>query len=266
MIFMTPKHPLPILIFLVCILLFAGQAYAQTLTIAIGNYPPYSGEKLKGQGLIPQVIRAAFAQHNIRVDFQFMPWARSFMEAKKGLYDASAYWYCTESRQEYFSCSTALYEESAVFFFNKSNPIPVWNTLEELENYRIGATRGYSYTDEFWRLAKSGELDVNIMTRDEQNFSMLLKGRIDLFPIGLLPGMYLLEQNYRNEKGALNYLPKPLLTGTLHLLFLKNQPTSMRLQSIFNDGLAKIKQSGEYQAILAKFHEDKHTKQPNNAP
>ncbi|MCF2859752.1 transporter substrate-binding domain-containing protein [Pseudoalteromonas sp. SMS1] len=263
---MTTKQPHLALILLLFIILIVRPAFAQTLTIAIGDYPPYSGEKLKGQGLIPQVIRAAFAQHNIRVDFQFMPWARSFMEAKKGQYDASAYWYCTESRQAHFSCSMPLYEESAVFFFNKSNPVPSWNTLAELENYRIGATRGYSYTDEFWRLANSGDLNVNIMTRDEQNFSMLLKGRIDLFPIGLLPGQYLLEKNYHNEKNALNYLPKPLLTGTLHLLFLKNQPTSMRLLSIFDDGLAKIKRSGEYHAILAQYHNDPTLQPPSNAP
>ncbi|KZN37389.1 hypothetical protein N480_14875 [Pseudoalteromonas luteoviolacea S2607] len=247
-------------------LLFVSHVSAQTLTIAIGEYPPYSGEKLKHQGLVPQVIRAAFAKHNIRVQFHFMPWARSFMEAKKGYYDAAAFWYCTDARQEYFACSTALYEESAVFFIKKNNPVPLWNNLEELEKYRIGATRGYSYTNEFWQMANSGDLDVNIMTRDEQNFSMLLKGRIDLFPIGLLPGMYMLEHSYPEEKSALTFLPKPLLTGTLHLLFLKNNPTTMRLLSIFNDGLDKIKQTGEYQAILAQYNETPINEPQANAP
>ncbi|MCG7551238.1 transporter substrate-binding domain-containing protein [Pseudoalteromonas sp. Of7M-16] len=231
---------------------FAGchTSYAQTLTITIGEYPPYSGVQLVEQGLVPQIIRKAFAQQGIKVKFVFMPWARSFKESEKVRYDASAYWFCTTERQRDYLCSTALYEETAVFFYNKNNPIPPWQRLEELDKYRIGATRGYSYTQEFWQLASTGLLNISIMTRDEQNLSMLIKGRIDLFPMGLLPANYLLEQEYPNDKHVLSYHSTPLMTGTLHLLFPRTKPTSEKLLKIFNDGMQKIIHSGEYQTIL----------------
>ncbi|KID55316.1 hypothetical protein JF50_20840 [Pseudoalteromonas luteoviolacea] len=225
---------------------------AQTLTITIGEYPPYSGKSLIEQGLVPQIIRKAFAEKDIQVKFVFMPWARSFKESEKINYDASAFWFCTTKRQQDYFCSTALYEETAVFFYNKSNPVPPWRTLQELDKYRIGATRGYSYTQEFWQLAKTGSLDINVMTRDEQNLSMLIKGRIDLFPMGLLPARYLLDQKYPQEKHQLSYHTTPLMTGTLHLLFPKSKEDSVALLKVFNDGMQKIMHSGEYQAILSK--------------
>ncbi|KZN56260.1 hypothetical protein N476_06440 [Pseudoalteromonas luteoviolacea H33] len=233
-------------------LVLSHSLHARTLTITIGEYPPYSGKSLAHQGLVPQILRKAFAKQNIQVKFVFMPWARSFKESEKINYDASAFWFCTDKRQQDYFCSTALYEETAVFFYNKNNPVPPWRSLPELDKYRIGATRGYSYTQEFWQLANTGFLDINVMTRDEQNLSMLLKGRIDLFPMGLLPATYLLEQNYPDKKHLLSYHTTPLMTGTLHLLFPKDKDGSIELLKTFNEGMQKIKASGEYQAILTQ--------------
>ena len=238
---------------LILSLLFSCLSHAKQLTIAIGEYPPYASEASEQLGAVPKIIQAAFAAQNYSIKFEFMPWARSYDFAKKGKYDAAAFWFCVPERAKDFMCSDPLYYESTYFFFNKKKPLKHWRSLIDLQAFEIGATKGYSYTDEFWALANNGTLRVNTVITDIQNFKMLLKGRIELFPMAMLPAQYLLNEKLNKaEKEQIGFHHTPLLVRSSHLLFPKEAEGSKHLMKVFNQGLEKIKQSGEYESILSK--------------
>ncbi|ALO44066.1 substrate-binding periplasmic protein [Pseudoalteromonas phenolica] len=231
--------------------MLCGSGHTKQLTIAIGDYPPFASKALPKQGIVPRVIRAAFASEGYTVKFEFMPWGRSFASALKGKYDAAAFWFCVPERKKNFHCSEPLYYEATYFYFRKSKPLTDWGNLSELSEFNIGATKGYSYTEEFWEFAKRGVLNVNTVTSDVQNFKKLLKGRIDLFPIATIPAKHILKEHFAAEEvEQVAFHAKPLMVESSHLLFLKQSKKSEVLLKAFNRGLSAIKESGEYQTIL----------------
>ena len=235
---------------LLCLLL-STFAQSKQLKISIGEYPPFASQEAQQQGIVPQVIRAAFETQGHTVQFEFMPWGRSFASSLKGNYDAAAFWFCAPERQKDFYCSDPLHYEAIHFYFHKRKPLHDWQSLLELSNFNIGATTGYSYSEEFWQLAQRGVLNVDTVTTDLQNFKKLLKDRIDLFPMATIPAKHLLKEHFSaQEIEQIDFHPKPLMIESSHLLFLKQSKESKQLLETFNLGLTAIRESGKYQTIL----------------
>ncbi len=135
----------------------------------------------------------------------------------------------------------------------KTNPMKDWKTLEDLRYYKIGATRGYTYTKAFWDLANTKRLRVDVSDSDIQNFKKLFNGRIGLFPSGLVNGYDLLLKDFGVSKShLLTYHLNPLTRTRGHLAFTRSRQDSGNLLPIFNDGLAELKKEGLYD----QFRED----------
>jgi polar amino acid transport system substrate-binding protein len=139
-----------------------------------------------------------------------------------------------------------------LFFFHlKSNPIKDWQTLDDLKNYKFGATRGYTYTKEFWTAVESKRLQVDVTDSDKQNFKKLFAGRIDIFPSGLVNGYNFLQKEFHVGKSHLiTYHSKPLSKTTGHLAFTRSRKNSEELRQIFNQGLAELKEEGLYDEFV----------------
>jgi len=235
--------------------LIAGNAFAEeTITIVSGEYAPWTGEKLKHSGFVNHVISEAFKNEGIIATYKFYPWKRGYMETKQGNFRATSYYWKSPKHEKDFYCSDTVNVEKLVFFHKKSFQMKDWDTLDDLKDYRIGACRGYTYTKEFWEAVESKRLTVDVADNDEQNFKMMLKDRINLFPCGLVSGLSILRNLLAPELYQLiTYHPKPLSETTGHLLFpRKNGADSERLLLIFNKGLAQLKADGRY----GRFTED----------
>ncbi|WP_051311619.1 substrate-binding periplasmic protein [Zooshikella ganghwensis] len=216
-----------------------------TVKIATGEYVPWISEKMQHYGFVSHIISEAFARAGKKGDyavvFEFLPWKRAFDLTKKGEYPATSAWFYTEERAKHFLYSDSVMTEKAVFFFLKENPLKSWNTLTDLSDRTIGATSGYSYTDEFWSLGKAGKIKIQTASSDEKNIKKLLAKRIDLFPIGLVTGKRLLMTKFDKSAHLITYLEgKPLIEAKGHLLFSKKYPASEKLLSDFNQGLSKL--------------------------
>ncbi|AZZ92292.1 transporter substrate-binding domain-containing protein [Hahella sp. KA22] len=237
------------------ILLFVFALHAQareTISIATGEYIPWTSQKGPHGGFISHVITEAFKRQGIDVTFEYYLWARSYEQAKQGLHNAASYWICSEEREEDFYCSEPLAEEDIVFFHLKSTPLENWSALDDLRSYSIGATIGYTYTKEFWAAAESGMLRVSTVPEDEQNFNMLALNRIDLCLMGPVAGLTLLRQKFPKAiRESITYNPKPLATTRLSLLFSKVHRDSVRLMLMFNEGLKQIRAEGIYDRYMA---------------
>jgi len=225
----------------------------ETITIATLEYAPWTGNDLKSNGFVNHVIAEAFQRKGYTVKYTYLPWARGVTETKRGEYSALSYVYWSKDREKEFYLSDPISEEKIVFFHLKSNPIKDWKTLEDLNNYKFGAARGYTYTKEFWDAAKSKRLMVDVGNSELQNFKKLLAGRIDIFPSGLVNGNSLLQKEFNpNIPPLISFHPKPLFKPTGHLAFPRSRTNSENLQRIFNQGLAELKKEGLY----GKFMDD----------
>lgn len=169
------------------------------------------------------------------------------MLAKKGKYHASSYWIKSEKHEKDFYQSDPMVNLSTVFFFLKGTAIKDWNDLSDLKPYRIGATLEYTYTPEFWKFAKSGELQIDVANSDLSNLKKLIRKRIDLFPMELVAGYELLRSEFQPSMiHMIDVLPKPLETNSGVLLFSRQHPDSEKWITIFNRGLKKIRDNGLY--------------------
>ncbi len=231
----------------------------EEILIATLEYAPFTGKNLKFNGFVNHVIAEAFKRKGHGVEFAYLPWKRAVTETKSGHYSALSYVYLSKDREKEFYLSDPISDEKIVFFHLKSNPIQDWQTLADLENYTIGATRGYTYTHEFWQAVESKQLKVEITDSDKQNFKKLFAGRIDLFPSALANGYSFLRKEFPLSKFRLiTYHPKPLSETTGHLAFSRNRKNSKNLQQLFNQGLAELKQEGLYDKLVRNLLDGKY--------
>lgn len=221
------------------------------IQVATGEYPPWISAHQNDYGFIAKVIRQSFELQGYSVEFTFYPWKRAYNQTRSGFYDATAYWYPSDARKEHFFYSQPLSIESTHLFYHKSKPLTHWETLEDLKGLSIGATDGYTYTDEFWTLSRTGVLSVETTTKDTSNIAKLVHQRIDVFPIEKHLGFSILQKEFKPHLVHLiDFHPKPLMETTGHLLFPKSKGTSASLLMEFNKGLAKLRESGRYQEML----------------
>lgn len=76
-----------------------------------------------------------------------------------------------ESREQDFYLSDIIESDSFVFFHKKSLSPFHWESFKDLSALRIGATRGYTYSTDFWNIADSSNLNKLINLKNfEMNF------------------------------------------------------------------------------------------------
>lgn len=241
----------PLLVFLCFMIPAATAAGRETLTVATGEWAPWTGSDLEQNGFVCHVVKQVFARAGYDVSFTFYPWKRAYILVKNGSVHASAYWYQSRRRKQYCYYSDALTKERIVFFHLKTQPVGQWETLTDLKEYRIGASRGNTYTDEFWDLAEKGVLNVDVADNDLLNFKKLIRERIDIFPSSRIMGTKLVRENFSPEAASiLDYNRKPLTVTTGHLLFPKVRDDSAELLEIFNEKLEAFKKEGLYDRYM----------------
>lgn len=127
-----------------------------------------------------------------------------------------------------------------------------WETLDDLKAYKFGLTLGYTYSDEFVKMVNGGEIQGEWIPTDVQNFTKLLKSRIDIVPIAEAVGLYLLSRDFPPEQRArITYNTRPLVVQTAHLLFPKSRADSKKYLALYNKGIEILKADG----ILENYYD-----------
>jgi polar amino acid transport system substrate-binding protein len=153
-----------------------------------------------------------------------------------------------------FLLSDPVVKTSNVYFHLKSNKFD-WKTVEDLKGLRIGVTRGYDYGLEFMTALKLKKIETSVVTSDEQNFGMLLLGRIDIFPNNPIVGYSQIKNNFSPDQANLfTHHPKVFELSTLHLIISKKSKSSLLFLEKFNSGLKKLKDNGRHEQILKEIN------------
>jgi polar amino acid transport system substrate-binding protein len=237
-------------------LCLAGQVQAEMVTIATGEFPPWTTENARHGGFVNRVVAAAFARGGIKVKFTYMPWKRAEAETKLGHFDASAVWFASEASESDFILSAPISSHKEVFYHLKSKPFPNWKALSDLHGIKLGATLGYTYTGEFWALAQAGKINVEVAVRDVLNLKKVIVGRIDAVPLDELTGWLLLSNSELFLPGIKNLFataPRPLRVTPGYLRFPRQQARTPYLVGKFNAGLLELKSDGSYDRFFQEM-------------
>lgn len=218
----------------------------QTVRITSGEWAPYCSENLEHYGLASRVITEAFARVGVNVEWSFLPWDQAMEKAQTGEMDGTAAWFRSPEREKIFYISEPVVMSGYVFFHLKST-IFNWNTMDDLKKYKIGATEGFDYGIAFQEAEKQGIIQVERLAKDELNFDSLLNGKIDIFPNDIDVGMSQMYQRYPYYTYVkVTTHPKRLREDPLYLLLSKSNKENQKLLKLFNKGLKKLKESGDY--------------------
>jgi polar amino acid transport system substrate-binding protein len=225
----------------------------QTVRITSGEWAPYCSQNLDHYGLALRIITEAFAREGVKVEYSFFPWDQAMNKAQTREVDGSAAWFRSPEREKKFYISDPVLMSGYVFFYLKNKNFD-WKTMDDLKKYKIGATKGYDYGKSFQEAEKQGIIHVERLAKDEMNFDNLLNGKIDIFPEDMDVGMSMLYNRYPYYKCVeVNTHPKRLREDPLHLLLSKSNPKNQKLMKLFNNGLKKLKESGDYDRYVQEL-------------
>lgn len=228
-----------IVLTVVCTMSFAGR---ETLTLAFVDFPPYEWqEDGEARGILVDVVKEACKKADVPVELRFLPFKRAFKEVREGRLSGLFNFYKTEQRLAHFDYSIPIIENRLVLFVRKDKEID-FKTLDDLQGYKIGVMRGYSYGEAF---------DAADLIREEANdhesaFAKLLYGRIDAYACDMVVGVY--TSRKLGIEGELKVLCTPIETMKGHIGFTKGKYPEV-IQKL-NEQIEAMQQEGRIAEIV----------------
>lgn len=247
-----------ILLFMLMTVFMPFLAAAGPVKVTSGEYPPYTGENLPHGGFVNHVVTEAFNVMGYEVRIRYYPWARAFAFAREGTADAVAYVYKTERRGMEYWFSDPVTHERLVVFTKKETRVPNWVSFRDFKGLRIGATRDFSYTDEFWRLAGKGVLTLDVANSDSSNFAKLIEKRIDVFFADELVGFTILRERFAPAIGDMVKSSERAIAEHFGMIGFTKSTRGEKLRDVFNQGLRELKTTGEFQSMYGDLLEGKY--------
>lgn len=208
------------------------------------EYPPYYGSDLPGQGPLVQLVQAVFARSGRPLQVDIMPWPRALKAgAMQGYQGILGVWDSAERRRHFLFSSALAYNELRLFSLTPLGE----QSLHELaaSKPRLGLVRDYVYPPAVYQAG----FVVQQVGGDAELLQMLLKGRVDLILADTGGTFYLQQQLAPNAR--LYAGTTALSKNALYLVLNKQDPQAAGLLAEFEQGLARLKASGEADKWLA---------------
>jgi len=224
---------------------------ANVIRLANGTWPPYNAADLPHYGCDSWVIEEAFATQGIKVEYEFFPWARSYNLSATGVFDGTLAWDDTaDHREKHFISTEPTSTQEWVFFYRKDTPFQ-FQSMDDLVGKTVGITSGYVYSDAFVNLRRNGNTNFVESSSDENNFKMLLGGRIDVFPMERNVGNYILETLFtKKEQALISETSNSFSQFKSYLLLSKAVTENEAKIELFNEGFEKLMVNGRYDTIM----------------
>ncbi len=235
------------------LIMLTGPSWAETLRITNGEWPPFTSQNLPHGGPLSRIVSEAFKEVGITVEYGYFPWKRAYDYARRGAWDGSVGWARNSAHQKDFVMSEPVIHVDKVLFYRKAAPIG-WLRVEDLARWRLGATGGYSYGDEWDSAVRNGVLRVEAVTLDIQSLRKLLENRLDAVAMDLDVGLYLLRTALPpHQADQITYHPRHLSRTPISVALSRQSPASLALIERFNRGLAALRSSGKLDDYLTSY-------------
>ncbi|WP_165839963.1 substrate-binding periplasmic protein [Motiliproteus coralliicola] len=221
---------------------------AESITIGVTDYPPFSNTD--GDGLMSDIYRAAFAEVDIAVTIEVVPIPRGrllFLNHNIDALSAGNLFVRPDERDQLLSVPVIKALPSLFFYMPHFDAPEKIVEVKDLRGFQVGIIVNSPLLPDY---IEQGLNVVEIQT-PEQLLMMVKKQRIDFFESALLTGLHLIQQQLPEERLHFDYLRWGVLESAL--AFHHRHPRAARLHQQFQQGLQRIRQSGELLAILENY-------------
>jgi len=239
-------------VFFISIALLLGSytaiASENSLIIATADWKPYIGSDMQNNGYVADIAAEAMKRVGYDVVYKFHPWKRALLLAEKGKTDGVLGATYSKSRAEYLEFPQPISKIHIHFFHRREKKI-LYTTLKDLEPYRIGVIRGSMLETKF----RQSGLATDAAVHQEQNLKKLLIGRIDLIIAAAEQSMYILKNNFpQDRRNEISIVNPPYKKNDVYLAFSKKHPLHKKIAKDFSRGLSLIHNDGTYKKIIEK--------------
>jgi polar amino acid transport system substrate-binding protein len=252
------------------ILLLCRSAQADdrlSVTLTADEYPPLMGENLPEGGRLTRIVREAFKAGGVDVKILFLTNNRAIAGMMKDVYDGGYGWAHSKERDSKLLFSHTVIHTVRMVFFQRAGTTYHWDTLSDLRSYRIGATLGNYYSDDFMALETAPGSLVEFAGSDLANMKKLLYGRIDLFPMDEEVGRFLIQRELPAEAQARLTYQKQLISHIpMYVVMRRNLPNARELLDRFDRGYKQLAESGELARLVQEEEEAARKSDANQSP
>ncbi|MCG8615578.1 MAG: ABC transporter substrate-binding protein [Desulfobacterales bacterium] len=220
---------------------------AQTFSIMTEEYPPFNyTENGKLTGLSSEVMAELIKRVGHPDNIKVLPWARAYnlIQHKDGMILFSMT--RTEQREPLFKWVGPVAINKWVFFAKQGSGIQVGSLDDARTVKKIGAYKDDA-AEQF--LKKEGFTNIESVVDDLSNVKKLMAGRIDLWIVGELQGIFK-AKSVVGDAAAFDKV-FDIKETQLYIAFSKTTPDEVIAK--WQAELDKMKADGSYDAILKKY-------------
>lgn len=228
------------------------HARAETLHLVSGDaYAPFTGKELPGGGILTQVVQAALVEAGIFSSLAWRPWNRGYRMTLLGQYDATFPYVRTVERERDYLYSAPLYFANQ-HLFSRAEDLFEADDLRALRGKRICYPLGWQPPAAIQQLLDEGVLQRHAPAGLNECARLLLLKRDDFF----VANRHLGEAALRSTGEPLtrfHHSSSVFSSSTLHLIVPRRHPRGAAIIARFNQGLASLQASGEYQRLVEAY-------------
>ncbi len=250
-----------ILLMTICLLLFSFQRFSFGEEVEIkriyfaeeANWPPFTLKKhgLATEGLSLNLMQEIFSRLGIEVEVELLPQKRMIKYLKMGKKDGATVISKNAERLKFLDYTDTIFlKRGLIYFLAEKNPPVDWENYGDLKRLRIGIVAGHNYGDEFNQAIEKYNLNIQPVTRIEQNFDKLLLKRIDVFLcIDLSAKQFLRDPKYT---GLIIHAPKSYYSKGYHIGFSKKSKVKVLIPRV-NKVIQEMKEDGSLGKIISIY-------------
>ncbi len=216
---------------LLVLLVLSRTAFADTLILASGEFPPFTGESLPDGGVTSKIVSDAFREMGHQVETHFLPWRRGFVKTLEGDYFGTFAYSMNEQRKKDWHFSVPLYHLKEVFFVLKGSGVR-YRSDNDLIGKIICKPQGYNKF-RLAQLVEQGMLYVESPRKMKSCFSMLERQRVNMVMTNPETGWRFIRELFENQDDF-NVLEKPFIEITHHLIVPKSAVNGLSILKQFN--------------------------------
>lgn len=222
---------------------------AQGLPLVTGDYPPYSAQNLPEGGISTQIVLAAFKAANMtEPHILWESWKRGYERSKTGEIIATFPYAKDDEREKYFLFTDPLHIDQ-VSFFTRSLDLDAINGA--WTNMKVCIPQGWVV--EFYReVIDTFSMILQQPATMEHCMKMLQGKRVDLVPCSTIVGVYEIKQAFGSTEGF-SASPHHRKENRTYLMISRAWPNAEGLVKSFNQGLATLRENGEYARITREY-------------
>lgn len=243
---MKKNKALAVALFISLFFSWATAALAEDLKIMTEEYPPFNYmENGKLTGLATDVVLELAKKVGNSTNIELLPWARAYGTIQKEdgliLYSMTR----TEARESLFKWVGPVASNKWVLFAKKGSGLSL-GSLDDAKKVKSIGTYKDDAAETF--LKENGFTNLDSVIDDELNVPKLMAGRIELWIVGELQGIYKAKM-----KGVADQLEKVLdvKDTQLYIAFSKNTPDDVIAK--WQAAMDEMKADGSYDALVKKY-------------